>query len=308
MRPRIPGPLATVAPVALARVAVTLVAVALVGVGLAAVALAGSPSSRPPAGGGDRSASPALRVCADPDNLPFSNARGEGFENRIAERLADDLGRRLEYTWWAQRRGFLRHTLRAGACDVVIGVPARMEGAWATRPYYRSSYVFVERRDRRPAIRSFDDRRLVTRRIAVPLVSDDGANAPPAHALARRGLSANLVRFSVLGDGAGLPPGARLIDAVARGQVDVGAAWGPVAGYFAARQPVPLRITPVAPAADGALRQAFDIAMATRRDDTGTHAALEAYLDRRRAEIDRVLAAFDVPRVDRPGPSREAGR
>ncbi len=289
------------------RIAGSLVAAALVAA-LVGVALVSVLASRPTAVGGERSAAPALRVCADPDNLPFSNARGEGFENRLAERLAADLGRRLEYTWWAQRRGFLRHTLRAGACDVVMGVPARMEGAWPTRPYYRSSYVFVERRDRRPPIRSFDDRRLASRRIAVPLVSDDGANAPPAHALARRGLSANLVRFSVLGDGAGRPPGARLIDAVARGQVDIGTAWGPVAGYFAARQPVPLRITAVTPAVDGALAQAFDIAMATRRGDTATHAALEGHLDRRRADIDRVLEAFGVPRLDRSDTSPEAGR
>jgi mxaJ protein len=247
-----------------------------------------------------RSAPATLRVCADPDNLPFSDARGQGFENRLAEQLARDLGRPLTYTWWAQRRGFLRETLRAGRCDVILGVPARLEGAWTTRSYYRSSYVFVERRDRSVAIRSFDDRRLSTLRIAVPLVSDDGANAPPAHALARRGLGANLVRFSVLGDGVGSPPGARLIDAVARGQVDIGAAWGPVAGYFAARQSVPLRLTPVSPAMDGALMQAFDVAMATRRGDADTHAALEAFLDRRGAEIDAVLEAFHVIRVESP--------
>jgi mxaJ protein len=277
---------------------------------LAAVSLVLAPSSRPAARPAEGTVPPALRVCADPDNLPFSNERGQGFENRLAEHLARDLGRRLEYTWWAQRRGFLRHTLQAGACDVVLGVPARLESAWTTRPYYRSSYVFVERRERRPAIRSFDDRRLSTLRIAVPLVSDDGANAPPAHALARRGLGGQLVRFSMLGTGAAPPPGAQLVDAVARGRVDLGTAWGPVAGYFAARQPVPLRLTPVSPALDGAVPQVFDIAMATRRGDAAMHAAVEAFLDRRRAAIDGVLAAFHVPRVDgraaRTG--REAGR
>jgi mxaJ protein len=283
---------------------VAIVAIAGVVTGGVAGVIATASSPRPAAATVDRSAPPALRVCADPDNLPFSNARGQGFENRLAEQLARDLGRPLTYTWWAQRRGFLRHTLRAGACDVVLGVPARLEGAWPTRPYYRSSYVFVERRDRGAGIRSFDDRRLATLRIAVPLVSDDGANTPPAHALTRRGLAANLVRFTVLGDGVGPPPGARLIDAVARRQVDVGAAWGPVAGYFAARQPVPLRITPVSPALDGPLAQTFDIAMATRRGDAATHAILEAFLDRRRAEIDAVLAAFDVPRVDASGGGR----
>jgi mxaJ protein len=277
----------------------TLVAVALLiplPSGLGAIAGASSPSPAATAG----SAPAALRVCADPDNLPFSDARGHGLENRLAELLARDLDRTLTYTWWAQRRGFLRETLRAGRCDVILGVPARLEAVWTTRPYYRSSYVFVERRDRQPAIRSLDDRRLALLRIAVPLVSDDGANAPPAHALARRGLGANLVRFSVLGSGEGPSPGARLIDAVARRQVDIGAAWGPVAGYFAARQAVPLRLTPVSPAMDGPLTQTFDIAMATRRGDADTHAALEAFIDRRRAEIDAVLGAFHVIRVESP--------
>ena len=243
---------------------------------------------------------PVLRVCADPDNLPFTSERGEGLENRLAELLARDLGARLEYTWWAQRRGFLRNTLRAGACDVVLGVPADLEGVRTTRPYYRSSYVFVERAAGRPPIRSFDDARLRRLRIAVPLVGDDGANAPPAHALARRGLAANLVGFSVYGDGRPPAPPARLIDAVAGGDVDIGAAWGPAAGYFAARQAIPLRITPIEPAFDGALPLAFDIAMAVRPDDAARHAALEAFLDRRRAEVDAVLSAFHVPRVDAP--------
>jgi mxaJ protein len=246
---------------------------------------------------------PALRVCADPDNLPFTNARGEGFENRLAELLASDLGTRVEYTWWAQRRGFLRETLTAGRCDVVLGLPATVDAVWATRPYYRSSYVFVDRRDRGRTIRSLDDPQLRHLRIAVPLVSDDGANAPPSHALARRGLAASLVRFSVLGDGAPPSPGARLITAVAQGAVDIGAAWGPIAGYFAAQQAVPLTLTPVEPQMDApGIPLAFDIAMATRRGDVARHAAIEAFLVRRRTEIGRVLAAFHVPRVDTPAP------
>ena len=249
---------------------------------------------------------PTLRVCADPDNLPFTNARGEGFENRLAELLASDLGTPVQYTWWAQRRGFLRETLAAGQCDVVLGLPTAVEAAWTTRAYYRSSYMFVDRRDRRRTIRSLDDPRLRRLRIAVPLVSDDGANAPPAHALSRRGLAANLVRFAVLGDGAPPSPGQRLVAAVADGTVDIGVAWGPSAGFFAARQAVPLRLTPLAPRVDArGIPLAFDIGMATRRGDTARHAAIEAFLIRRRAEIGRVLAAFHVPRVDTP--AAEAG-
>jgi ABC-type amino acid transport substrate-binding protein len=98
-----------------------------------------------------------LRVCADPNNLPFSNQQGEGFENKLAEMLAHDLGERVEYTWWAQRRGFFRNTLKAGVCDLVIGVPSGFEMALTTRPYYRSTYVFLCRKDRGLKVNSFDD-------------------------------------------------------------------------------------------------------------------------------------------------------
>jgi mxaJ protein len=98
-----------------------------------------------------------LRVCADPNNLPFSNDRGQGFENRIAEMIAQDLDARVEYTWYAQRRGFIRETLRAERCDVVAGIPSSFELALATRPYYRSTYVFVYRIRQRLRITSFDD-------------------------------------------------------------------------------------------------------------------------------------------------------
>ena len=264
-------------------------------VGVSVLAIGGTALGRA------RQAGPALRICADPGNLPFSDAHGQGFENRLAELLARDLGAHLEYTWWAQRRGFLRETLKAGRCDVVIGLPTAMDAAWATRPYYRSSYVFVDRRDRGRTIHSLDDPRLRRLRIAVPLVSDDGANAPPAHALTRRGLAANLVRFSVLSNGAPPSPGARLVTAVADDTVDIAIMWGPIAGYFAARQPVPLTLTPVEPRVDApGIPLVFDIGMATRRGDTARHAAIDAFLIRRRVEIGRVLAAFHVPRADSP--------
>jgi mxaJ protein len=244
-------------------------------------------------------AAPPLRVCADPNNLPFTNQRGEGFENRIAELLARDLHTHVEYTWWAERRGFLRNTLNAGRCDVVMGLPSGIGAVLATRPYYRSTYVFVTRRARHLDIRSFDDPRLKTLRIGVPMVGDDGANAPPAHALARRGIVANVVGYSVYGDYQQESPPSRLIAAVARGDVDVAAAWGPLAGFFAGRQTVPLRLVPVARQVDAArLPLAFDISMATRRGDVARHAMLEAFITRRRAQIDRILSDFHVPRVD----------
>jgi mxaJ protein len=244
-------------------------------------------------------ASGPLRVCADPDNLPFTNRHGDGFENRIAELLARDLGTRLEYTWWAQRRSFLRLTLNAGRCDVVLGLPAGIERARTTRPYYRSTYVFVSREERHLDIRSASDPRLRRLRIGVPVIGDDGESAPPGHLLAREGLADRLVGFMVAGNTTGSTPLAAPIEAVARGDVDVAAAWGPVAGYFAALAPEVLTWYPIAPPADTpALPMAFDIAMATRRDDTARHDMLEAFLDRRRGDIDRILAGYHVPRVD----------
>src|SRR5207237_10170955 len=192
-------------------------------------------------------ADPPLRVCADPNNLPFSNDRGQGFENRIAELVARDLHKKLEYTWWAQRRGFIRNTLKAGACDVVVGVPASFELAATTAPYYRSSYVFVYRKDKKLSVNSFDDPVLRKLKVGVQMIGDDGANTPPAHALASRGVVENVRGYTVYGDYAQPNPPARIIDAVARGDVDVAVAWGPLAGYFARRERVPLAVVPVSP-------------------------------------------------------------
>ena len=252
-----------------------------------------------PAGEPRRDVRRELRVCADPNNLPFSNRRGEGFENRLAELVAQDLGARVRYTWWAQRRGFFRSTLNAGLCDLVAGMPASLELAWATRPYYRSSYVFLSRRDRGLAIRSFDDPALRTLRIGVQLIGDDYTNTPPAHALARRGITRQLVGYRVQDDYAKPNPPAQIVDAVARGDVDIAVVWGPLAGYFAAHQRVPMVLTPVEPKIDlPFLPFVFDIAMGVRRGDTAFRASVERVLVRRRAEIDGLLAEYGVPRLD----------
>ena len=241
----------------------------------------------------------ALRVCADPNNLPFSDQKRQGFENRLADLLARDLGTTVEYTWWAQRRGFLRSTLNAGLCDVVMGILAGMDPLLTTAPYYRSSYVFVTRRARNLQIRSFDDGALRTLKVGVQLVGDDGANSPPAHALSRRGIVKNLVGYSVYGDYRTEAPPSAIIAAVARGEVDVAAAWGPLAGYFAARQAVPLTVTPVSPLRDGPLPQAFDIAMGVRRGDTVRRDRLDRFIREHHREIDALLTEFHVPRVGR---------
>jgi ABC-type amino acid transport substrate-binding protein len=135
---------------------------------------------------------PILRVCSDPNNLPFSNRRLEGFENKVAEVIAENLNAKVEYTWWAQRRGFIRNTLKAGLCDVVMGMPTSMEMALASRPYYRSSYVFVYRKNAQFNLHSFDDPILRNLKIGVQMIGDDAANSPPVHALNRRKIVSSL--------------------------------------------------------------------------------------------------------------------
>jgi mxaJ protein len=240
-----------------------------------------------------------LRVCADPNNLPFSNAAEQGFENKIAHVVAGDMHARVEYTWWAQRRGFLRNTLKAHDCDVVLGLPSSIDMAATTRPYYRSTYVFVSRKDRNLHVTSFDDEGLGKLRIGVQLIGDDGANAPPAHALANRGIVDNVRGYTVYGDYRKPNPPARILDAVVGGEIDLAVVWGPLAGYFAKRQAVPLDVVPVSPEIDlPFLPFVFDIAMGTRREDAELRNELDTILERRKPEIDRILAAYGVPRLD----------
>ena len=237
-----------------------------------------------------------LRVCADPNNLPFSNDRGEGFENQIASTIANDLNRSLVYYWHPQRRGFLRTTLLAGACDVVMGVPRQLERARVTRPYYRSSYVFVSRHDRRFTITSLDDPRLRSLEIAIPITGDDYDNPPPARALAARHIIDNVHGYPVYGDYSKPHPSSGAVDAVRKGDADMAIAWGPIAG-FAARQPgARLDLTPL-PDRDGSLPFAFDIAIALRRDDRVLASQVDAILERRAIDIERVLDAYGVPRT-----------
>lgn len=240
-----------------------------------------------------------LRVCSDPNNLPFSNRRLAGFENRIAEVIASDLKARVEYTWHAQRRGFIRNTLRANTCDVVMGMPTAVELAATTRPYYRSTYVFVSRKDRNLEIGSFDDEILKRLRIGVHIIGDDGANAPPAHALTNRGITGNVRGYSVYGDYAQPNPPARIVEAVVRGEIDVAIVWGPLAGWFAKQTDVPLTIAPVSPEIDlPFLPFVYDIALGVRREDAALRQELDRVLERRKPEIDRILAEYGVPRVD----------
>jgi quinoprotein dehydrogenase-associated probable ABC transporter substrate-binding protein len=277
--------------------ALGVVALALTGAGVLALLRSSSGVSSSPAPEKRK-----LRVCADPNNLPFSNQKQEGFENRIAEVLARDLGAELQYTWWAQRRGHIRNTLGAGDCDLLIGVPASLDMVLPTAPYYRSGYVFVYRKEAGFRIDSLDSPLLKKLRIGVQIVGDDYANTPPAHALSRRGIVENIRGYSVIGDYSQPNPPARIIDAVAGGEIDVAIAWGPMAGYFARKQKVPLQVVAVSPQIDRPLLPfVFDISMGVRRGAQEFRKEIEQAIARNRAAVNRILDDYGVPRVSPEG-------
>jgi quinoprotein dehydrogenase-associated probable ABC transporter substrate-binding protein len=245
-------------------------------------------------------AADTLRVCADPDNLPYSRADGAGFENRIAELVAADFGLPLEYAWLPDRRGFIRKTLGAGLCDLVIGVPAGFERTLNTRPYYRSSYVLVQGMGSGPELRGFDDPRLRQWRLGVQLVGDDLAATPPGHALAQLGVTDNVVGFPLAGSE---PAAARMVAALARGELDAAFVWGPQAGYFVRASAAPLRLQRVMPPSRAQpQRFEFAIAMGVRRGDFALRDRLDALLLRRQGDIAGILADYGVPLLDERSP------
>jgi len=236
-----------------------------------------------------------LRVCADPNNLPYTDAKGEGFENKIAEVIATDWKANLRYFWFAQRRGFLRNTLNAHACDVVIGIPIGMHTLRTTKPYYRSGYVFVQRSDATP-VSGFDDPKLAHSKIGIQLIGNDGVNTPPVHELADRGIVSNVHGYMVYGDYDKPAPLKDIIDGLIAGDTDIAIVWGPEAGWFAANQKVPLKLTPVTNARLN-LPMTFEIGMGVRKDDAALAEDLEASIDRHRVEIDAIIADYHVPRL-----------
>jgi len=254
-------------------------------------------------GSGCRAAtSRVVRVCAEPNNLPFSDRFGQGFENHLAALLASDRGARLEYTWWAQRRGFLRNTLAASRCDVVMGMPAHADRVRTTQPYYRSSYVVVSRAGAGLDVTALDDPRLRQLRVGVQLIGEDASNSPPAHALSGHGIVTNVVGYPVFGDYATSSPLAPIVHAVEHRDLDIAIVWGPTAGYFARQQPAPLELRTVAPdPAFPALPFAFDIAMAVRTNDAALGAELDDFISRRRSDIERVLHDYGVPLIKAEG-------
>jgi mxaJ protein len=246
-----------------------------------------------------------FRICADPYNLPFSNRQLEGFENKIAALIAKELGAPLSYVWWGQRRGFIRNTMNASLkenrCDVVIGVPAGYDLVQPTKPYYRSTYVFVYPKGKGFHIQSLDDPILKKLKIGVHLFGDDYTNPPPVHELSKRGLVDNVIGFDTFYSPTNPP--SKIIDAVANGKVDVAIVWGPAAGYFAAREKIPLEVVPV-PSGKTDLPFAFDMSLGVRKGDDALRAQLEQILDRKQPEIQKILMDYGVPLLDRKAGTR----
>jgi quinoprotein dehydrogenase-associated probable ABC transporter substrate-binding protein len=236
-----------------------------------------------------------LRVCADPNNLPFSNDRGEGFENKLAEVVAADLGAKLEYVWWSERKSFIKNSLDQGRCDAVMGVPATLESVSATKPYYRSTYVFVSRRDRNLRIVSLDDPRLESLRIGIHVVGDD--YAPPAYALARRGVTANIVGFSLFGEYGEPNPAAKIMRAVAASSIDLAIVWGPLAGYFAKDFSPSLDIAPVSPPTFLAVPFTYAISVGVHKGNETLKNEIDTVLRNDDASIQQMLAGYGVPLV-----------
>lgn len=236
-----------------------------------------------------------LRVCADPNNLPFSNEQGQGFENKIAELISSALNEKLEYTWWSERKSFIKNSLDEGKCDAVLGIPSSLGSVAATQPYYRSTYVFVSRRDRDLHIASLNDPQLSRLRIGIHVVGED--YAPPAMALARRGITQNVVGFSLFGSYGEANPPRKLVDAVDEGAVDLGIVWGPFAGYFAKSEKAPLDIVPVSPAMYLGVPFTYSISAGVRKGDDALRTEIDQVLVRESAAIQQILSDFGVPLV-----------
>jgi mxaJ protein len=241
---------------------------------------------------------PQLTACADPNNLPFSNKAGQGFENKLAQMIAGDLHAHLNYIWWAQRRCYVRNTLNERKCDFLPGVGSNVDMLATSRPYYRSTYMFVSRESAGLKGLTLDDPRLKHLKIAVQMVGNDGVNTPPAHALSRRGIINNVRGYMLYGDYSKPNPPADVVRAVEAGDVDVALVWGPLAGYFAAQSKVPLWLEPVTPWLDDMQwPMQFDVSVGVQQANQPLLKDVDRILTQRSGDIHHLLASYHVPLV-----------
>jgi quinoprotein dehydrogenase-associated probable ABC transporter substrate-binding protein len=233
-----------------------------------------------------------LRVCADPHNLPFSNDKGEGFENKFVELLAQKLNRKLAYTWYPQSVGFVRNTLGAHRCDVIPGFPQGDELVQSTNPYYRTAYAFVVRPgDGLDDLDTLADPRLKTKRIGIV------AGTPPATYLAVNGLLTKAKPYPLVVDTRVDSVAQAMMRDLASGEIDVGVLWGPMAGYYAKQANPPMRVALLLKETGGP-QLAFRIAMGVRPADQNWKRQLNKLIADNQAGINRVLLGFGVPLLD----------
>ncbi|ULO22811.1 substrate-binding domain-containing protein [Methylocystis sp. SB2] len=237
-----------------------------------------------------------LRVCADPSNLPFSNDKGEGFENKIAEFLAKKLGKDLAYTYYPGATGFVRNTLNAHLCDVILGMPQGNDLVQTTNPYYRTTYAIVTRAGSElDGLKTLDDPRLKDKPHRIGLV----ANTPPGNVLAMNGLMASVKPYALMVDTRVESSGAAMMHDLEKGEIDVALLWGPIAGYYAKQSSVKLNVTPL-PETPGA-RMAFRIGFGVRHSDQNWKRELNTLIAQNKIELERILRDFEVPLLDESG-------
>jgi quinoprotein dehydrogenase-associated probable ABC transporter substrate-binding protein len=236
----------------------------------------------------------ALRICSDPGNMPFSNVKGEGFENKIGELFAKRLGVPARYTWFPQATGFLRNTLRARRCDLVIGMVSGAELVLSTNPYYHSTYVMVTRKGDNIAADRLDDPALKSLKIGVI------AGTPPAAVIARNGLMANARPYDLMVDTRVDSPSRRMVEDLAAGRIDVALLWGPLGGYFAAQHGDALTVTPLLHEAK-ASRMDYYIAMGVRPGETHWKGDIDKLIADNKDQLLAILREYHVPLLDPQG-------
>ena len=233
-----------------------------------------------------------LRVCADPANMPFSNEKGEGFENKVAEIVADELKIPVEYTWFPQATGFVRRTLFAKACDVIIGFAQGDELVLNTNAYYRSTYALLYRPNSGlDGVESLSDPRLKGKKIGIV------AGTPPGDIMAQNGLMTLAKPYPLTVDRRFESPAERMIEDIRKGEIDAGVLWGPIAGYFASRGGEELVVKPLLKESAGP-RMAYRITFGVRNGEDEWKRQLNQVIAKRQGDINAVLLKYGVPLLD----------
>jgi quinoprotein dehydrogenase-associated probable ABC transporter substrate-binding protein len=235
-----------------------------------------------------------LKVCADPNNLPFSDEGKDGFENKIAELIGAELGLKVDYVWFPQVIGFVRNTLRAHLCDLVMGTVAGDEVMQTTNPYYFTTYAMLYRSDRGFRIESLQDPQLAGLRLGVV------AGTPPADLLARYDLMSHTKPYALTVDTRAASPTHEMVQDVVDGTIDLGFLWGPIAGYYRKRDGLPLTLVPLK-SEPGAARMEYHIAMGVRANEPEWRRRLNAAILKRQEDITAVLRDYGVPLLNEQG-------